>query len=579
MLRSLYSGVSGLRTHQTKMDVIGNNIANVNTVAFKSSSVTFSDVLYQTTSGASAPTEKLGGKDPNQVGLGVMSGSTKVSIENGGSEQSTGDATDIKLTDGNATNFFIVNNGSENVFTRAGSFYFDVNGNLAMTSTGYLVQGWGADQKTQTIKRDTVSPLRIMQAANLTSSPEATTNAIATGIIDKNTPAVSSNDGYIMNLSFYDQKGYAYTAKFAVHSVDPEEGKYNVELKDILDSNSKSILDQYLAQTTDTNGNAVTHSVADIWGRATTTPKNYTLTESSAYNISGSTITITSGAFEGYTASLGTTDLTGSGTDAALTFHKPAGSTGTGADETTVSLQSMFGVSNNIAAGITTGADGNTSITLGSDGQLQATVQTPSIANDLKFSSSDGTFTYIGETGNKTAKLNLDALNSLFDNGAGPFVDIDYDFTGTKNLDNGKTSTLASTNGDTTGTIGKGKKIGKMTGVSIDQSGKIFGSYDNGNTSLLGQIAVAQFSNASGLQALGNNCYGQTLNSGEFDGIGTEVTSDGGSMTTGVLEMSNVDLSKEFTEMITTQRGFQANSRIITVSDSMLEELVNLKRS
>ena len=118
-----------------------------------------------------------------------------------------------------------------------------------------------------------------------------------------------------------------------------------------------------------------------------------------------------------------------------------------------------------------------------------------------------------------------------------------------------------------------------MTGVSIDQSGKIFGSYDNGNTSLLGQIAVAQFSNASGLQALGNNCYGQTLNSGEFDGIGTEVTSDGGSMTTGVLEMSNVDLSKEFTEMITTQRGFQANSRIITVSDSMLEELVNLKRS
>lgn len=109
-------------------------------------------------------------------------------------------------------------------------------------------------------------------------------------------------------------------------------------------------------------------------------------------------------------------------------------------------------------------------------------------------------------------------------------------------------------------------------------TGKIYGSYDNGNTVLLGQIPVAQFANASGLESLGNNCYGTTLNSGDFDGIGVEVTADGGSMTTGQLEMSNVDLSEQFTDMITTQRGFQANSRIITTSDTLLEELVNLKR-
>ncbi len=138
MMRSLYSGVAGLRTHQTKMDVIGNNIANVNTVAFKSSAVTFSDILYQTTSGASQATENTGGKNPNQIGLGVMAGSTKVSIESGGAAQSTGEAFDIKLTDSNNTNFFIVNNGSQNLFTRAGSFYVDGNGNLAMTSTGYM---------------------------------------------------------------------------------------------------------------------------------------------------------------------------------------------------------------------------------------------------------------------------------------------------------------------------------------------------------------------------------------------------------------------------------------------------------
>lgn len=106
----------------------------------------------------------------------------------------------------------------------------------------------------------------------------------------------------------------------------------------------------------------------------------------------------------------------------------------------------------------------------------------------------------------------------------------------------------------------------------------IYGTYDNGDQKCLGQIAVTQFSNPSGLQKEGDNLYSETLNSGEFDGIGVDITVDNGSMATGVLEMSNVDLSSEFTEMITTQRGFQANSRIITVSDTLIEELVNLKR-
>ena len=128
------------------------------------------------------------------------------------------------------------------------------------------------------------------------------------------------------------------------------------------------------------------------------------------------------------------------------------------------------------------------------------------------------------------------------------------------------------------GTTGKGRKLGNMIGISIDTSGMIFGSYDNGNTELLGQIAVAQFSNASGLEKVGESCYQTTLNSGEFDGIGVDISADGSSMTTGELEMSNVDLSTEFTQMITTQRGFQANSRVITTSDTLLEELINLKR-
>ena len=126
--------------------------------------------------------------------------------------------------------------------------------------------------------------------------------------------------------------------------------------------------------------------------------------------------------------------------------------------------------------------------------------------------------------------------------------------------------------------VGGGRAMGSLKNVNIDNSGKIYGVYSNGETKLLGQIAVANFVNPMALEALGNSMYQATQNSGEFDGIGVAVDDDGGKMTQGVLEMSNVDLSAEFTEMITTQRGFQANSRIITTSDTMLEELVNLKR-
>ena len=134
------------------------------------------------------------------------------------------------------------------------------------------------------------------------------------------------------------------------------------------------------------------------------------------------------------------------------------------------------------------------------------------------------------------------------------------------------------TKGDRTTGMGNGRKVGELTGVEIAQDGRMTAYYDNNEQKLLGQIAVANFANAAGLSEQGDNLYSATANSGEFDGIGDDITAGDGYMTSGVLEMSNVDLSSEFTEMITTQRGFQANSRIITVSDTMLEELVNLKR-
>ena len=203
MMRSLYAGVSGLKTHQIKMDVIGNNIANVNTVAYKSSSITFSELMYQTTQSASGPNATTGtaGTNAKQIGLGVKSGAISTSITTAGATQTTGGALDVKIK---GDSFFVVSDGSSNLFTRAGSFYFDGTGNLAMTSTGYNVMGWQVDATTGEIKKDTVSALRIMQATNLTSPPEATVNAVCAGILDSNAKAVTTEDGYVMNLNFFD---------------------------------------------------------------------------------------------------------------------------------------------------------------------------------------------------------------------------------------------------------------------------------------------------------------------------------------------------------------------------------------
>lgn len=192
MMRSLYSAVSGLKTHQTRMDVIGNNIANVNTEAFKSSRVTFSEIMYQTTASASGGNAAtgIGGVNAKQIGLGVSTGATSIAITTAGAAETTGNPFDLKLTDSQSTNFFIVSDGTSNFFTRSGSYYVDGNGFLCMTSTGYTLMGWQIDPATGEIKKDTVSALQVMSAQNQTSAPEATTLAAASGILDKDRKSV-----------------------------------------------------------------------------------------------------------------------------------------------------------------------------------------------------------------------------------------------------------------------------------------------------------------------------------------------------------------------------------------------------
>lgn len=551
MMRSLYSGVSGLKTHQVKMDVIGNNIANVNTTAYKSQSITFSELMYQTTQAASGPNATSGtaGTNAKQIGLGSKSGAISTAIETAGASQTTGNPFDIRIT---GDSFFIVSDGSKNFFTRDGSFYVDSVGNLAMSSNGYNVMGWQVDETTGTIKKDTVSALRIMSAENMTYPPEATTKAYVSGIIDKNDVQVASESGKIMNLSFFDKLGYAYTAKLSMKETDTL-GLYSVELTSILDENGKEV---------DIPGVQL--------GSVSTAPQVQSLVMSSAYTLSGTSLSYVDDGGVTQTIDLAATPLTDADKEKVANAFGYSSYTEfaklTLADGTTVgSYVDAGSLTTVLTAG--TDAEGNPITSLNTTGR-QVT------GGLIQFDTATGTIKSVNGLTNDFG-LNLSFGASTYP--AGPYETINIDFSTSTNFNNNGTSTISADPGDTKG-IGTGRKLGAMSGISIQNDGMIYASYDNGQTRLLGQIAVAEFTNASGLQKEGDNLYSATLNSGEFDGIGVDISANGGYMETGVLEMSNVDLSAEFTDMITAQRGFQANSRIITVSDTLLEELVNLKR-
>lgn len=479
MMRSLYSGVSGIKVHQTKMDVIGNNISNVNTVGFKSSTVTFSDILYQKSSSASGPNADSGktGINAKQIGLGSSLSSIATQVTVSGGSQRTDNPFDIMIE---GDGFFIVNDGSGNRFTKAGAFNVDSAGTLC-TPTGFAVMGWQVDPNDpKKCVADKVSALRVMSPENMYVEPEATRDVYISGNIDSKDTQIASETGKSVSVSFYDALGQSYMLTLKVTQSETTTTQYNVVPTNIFDSNGKSIF---------------TNEVVADDGTVT-------------YELSG---------ISGFT--LGGVDYTPTLDDE------------------------------------TTGA-----VSFGTD------------ANLLTFDGATGNFVSIGEEENaKTIPFSIESDPN-------PFSEINIDFSSITMYANSGTSNLEATKGDLLNKMNAGKQAGNMTGISIDEEGQLFGVYDNGDTKLLGQIVVATFPNAAGLEAVGNNLFDTTMNSGDFDGVGEKVSQGGGSFTTGVLEMSNVDLASQFTDMITTQRGFQANSRIITTSDTMLEELINLKR-
>lgn len=452
MMRSMYSAVSGLRIHQGKMDTIGNNIANVNTVGFKKGQVTFQEVFSQVVRGASAPTGGKGGTNPQQIGMGAAMGSINT-IHTKGPGQRTDNPTDLMI-DGEG--FFVVSDDSNfnnRYYTRAGNFSLDRDGNL-VTADGFKVLGYSADKDGNILSEVTNIKINMSE----TKSPTVTENITFRGNLDSR---FEIGDSKKIDTVIYDSLGNSYTLTFNVEKT--ANHTWNLSLSRITDRSSG----------------------------------NYT--------------EVTTGIVPGDTLELRFNDngkLIGIGTEDL--------------DTTTGFKTQLTGLS---AINFDKNKDGED-------------LTTPTVPG--------GSFREITLFDSENEDTIKDVTQYANEMGIKPY----------------------GMDGNTSGTL---------EGFSIDATGTVVGVFTNGERKALGQIMLAKFDNPMGLQKLGNNFFVDTRNSGEpqYGGAGV---SGFGAISPGNLEMSNVDISLEFTEMITTQRGFQANSRIITTSDEMLQELVNMKR-
>lgn len=481
MMRSLYSGVSGLKNHQTRMDVVGNNISNVNTTGFKSSRVTFSDTLSQTLSGASAPTENRGGTNPKQIGLGSATSAIDTLFTDG-SVQSTGVNTDLCLS-GNG--LFIVKDGNLSYYTRNGNFKFDKEG-YYVNSDGLKVQGWSATTPGEAISTNG-QPSEICIPAGKTMAASATKVATFSKNLDAAEPMIAS-----MTATYADGTTAAIPA-----------------------------------------GTATAVEVGKAFGGKVVSSLTLKMTD-------GTTTTETSGAFKLGNSKPKTTiatiyDSLGNAHNVTIYMTKTDVSSTTG-NKWTISLNPAGGGAQDIKE---------------SDGSTTKVQMTDAI---LEFDVNGGL-----KTGSGSAKLTLD-------NGAGTGQTVNLTFDDVTQYA-GSSTAFATTDGNAAGTL---------KSVSIDSSGVITGTYTNGLNVQEAQVAIAQFNNASGLTKTGNSLYTESNNSGTPN-IGT-ISDLGCTVTPSSLEMSNVDMASELTDMIVTQRGYQSNSKIITVSDELLETLINMKR-
>ena len=708
MMRSLFSGVSGIKVHQTRMDVIGNNIANINTIGFKGSRTTFSDMFSQMQANASAPTDTRGGVNPRQIGLGVNVESIDLMFSDA-SPTTTGKNTDLALA-GNG--LFVLKEGNESYYTRNGSFLFDEGGHYVMAGTGLRVQGWNATPEgilnTNGASTDIIVPVgKTMEAKETTKIDysgnldketriiKSITYTVATSgdanenrVVTKNTvyntavtitpptgfTSPSGNiSGSIKGSTKYaesDDVSSAIKARYEAVGDPDEDGHFRYAIvytdengNELGRATSDNVLD---TPPTDTTVTATASSDSSL-SKSTTTSVNVDGKNVVAATITykdGTTSTVTSGYYEvGKSVPITTLatiyDSLGGKHEVTLLIDKDPDSTAgdaTPTEEDAIATgktiytykddngaEKTVSLANNDTSISGNDTDGykytkNYKVTRTGEGTTESpyvyTSETGHVLTDAEAATVQGnktdgfnytatldvteksdpfydnrwrvyiapgegekgpadggfknSYTHTETDGTKTIGT-MNMISYLYFNDKGAFVSngttkeasvsFEYadgngaasnqaalDYSGLTQYANSTTS-FPTTNGNTAGVL---------QSISIDSNGIISGSYTNGLIRNEAQVAVAQFTNNSGLAKVGTTIYQQSNNSGSAN-IRT-IADFGMTVTSSALEMSNVDLATEFAEMIVTQRGFQANSKITTVSDEMLETLIGMKR-
>jgi flagellar hook protein FlgE len=462
-MRSLYSGVSGLQNHQTRMDVIGNNVSNVNTTGFKRGRVNFQDMISQQLSGAARPTEELGGVNPKEVGLG-MTIATIEQVFTQGNLQSTGVSTDVAIQ-GNG--FFIMKNGEESFYTRNGAFGLDRDGTLVNPANGMRVQGWMARELNgEMVVSTAATPTDLVIPVGSKDPAKATTNVNFACNLNKNTPEILEG----------------------ASASDIAKGTWSTEQK---------IYDSF--------GNE--HLLNVSFRRVVGNPNQWEATVN---------IDPDNAEFTQTRVGLGTTD---------------------GVQNTFIVNFDNFGrlASVTDTSGNVTNPEGEI--------VLQTSFTVPG-AN-------------VDENGNpyrQTMNISLGTIGDM------------------KN-----TITQSASKSTTKAYSQDGYTLGYLDNFKIDSTGTITGVYSNGTNRVIGQLALATFANDRGLEKAGDNTYVESNNSG-MASIGESGVAGKGSLLAGALEMSNVDLSEQMTDMIVTQRGFQSNAKTIQTADTLLETVLSLKR-
>lgn len=537
MMRSLYSGVSGLKNHQTRMDVVGNNISNVNTTGFKSSRVTFADTLSQTLTGASRATENRGGTNPKQIGLGSQISAVDLLFTDG-SVQSTGVNTDLCLS-GNG--LFIVGEGNNVYYTRNGNFSFDEQGNYC-TDDGLKVKGWMADDDGNL---DTTSETTFINIpAGKPMAAKATTMAQYSKNLNASAPTIVKISGGDYTKA-EDKKEYNDASQGSVTAT--KDFKVDITYE-VPGTPPKSV--------TVENLEAGTYAVGGKYTMPGPPAAEYTITKMKAEYIASSkaskekpvTITLSDGTVR--------TEISGK---YDINCSLPVATTVTAYD-TLGNVHNIPVYFTKTKVDSTTGNEWTMSVNLDGSGKNEVHEEDGSITkiamddHILKFNTSGA---FIGESSMFTLTL---------DNGAEGTQEITLDMSSVTQYA-GSNTVFGATDGNAAGTL---------KSISVDSSGIITGTYTNGVNKQEAQVAIAQFNNAAGLTKIGGSLYTKSNNSGEPN---VKTAADlGCKITPSALEMSNVDLATELSDMIVTQRGFQSNSKIITVSDEMIETLVNMKR-